>query len=311
MALLIVGKQIKAFADEIARMRPQLDIRFWPDAGNLADIDYALAWAPEPGLLNRLPQLQLIISVGAGVDHLLCDADLPDVPIVRFVDPDLTARMSEYIVLQVLSHHRRMSELREAQQRRLWLELIEPAAADLRVGIMGLGKLGQAAAAALRPFGYQLRGWSRSAKTISGMSCFAGAAEFETFLGQSDILLSLLPLTPATRGIINSALIGKLARDGKLPGPVIINAGRGGLQVEADIMAALRNGRLYAASLDVFESEPLPRSSPLWSHPRVFVTPHNAAVSSATAVARYALSQMDAHGAGRLLVNLVDRQRGY
>lgn len=311
MALLIVGERMTAFADAIARMRPGLDIRQWPEAGDLADIRYALAWAAEPGALSKLPNLELIISVGAGVDHLLSDPDLPDLPIVRFVDPDLTGRMSQYIVLQVMSHHRRMTELREAQSRRLWLDLVEANAADLRVGFMGFGELGQAAAEMLAPFGYQLFGWSRTAKAVPGVSCFAGEGEFDKFLGQCDILVSLLPLTPATKGIINSSLIDRLAHDGKLPGPVIINAGRGGSQVESDILAALGDGRLYAASFDVFEVEPLPQSSPLWLHPRVIVTPHNAAVSSPEAIAHYALSQMDAHASGAPLANLVDRERGY
>lgn len=311
MSLLIIGDRMKGFADEISRQRPAYPLRLWPDVGAPEDVHYVLAWQPEPGALAKLPNLKLILSVGAGVDHLLRDKLLPDVPIVRFVDPDLTTRMSEYIVLQVLTHHRRMTEFREAQARGIWNDLLEPAAADLRVGIMGLGELGRAALAALMPFGYQLSGWSRTAKTIDGVTTFAGSDGFDDFLHQADIVICLLPLTPETNGIINGALIDKLPKDGKLPGPVIINAGRGRLQVEADMIAALKDGRLYAASLDVFENEPLPQASPFWSHPRVVVTPHIAAVSSPGAVATYALNQIDAFEKGEPLANLVDRQRGY
>ena len=215
--------------------------------------------------------MRLIVSVGAGVDSLLDDATLPDLPLVRFVDPDLTGRMAEYIALNVLTHHRRMTEYRELQARREWKYLPEAPARDVRVGIMGLGVLGAAAARALAPFGYQLSGWSRTPKALDGVACFAGLDALDPFLAETDILAVLLPLTPATRGILNRALFAKLSLRGRnplLPGPVLINAGRGGLQRDADILAALEAGELYAASLDVFEQEPLPADSALWAHPR-------------------------------------------
>jgi glyoxylate/hydroxypyruvate reductase A len=174
--------------------------------------------------------------------------------------------------------------------------------------------LGSAAVAALRPFGYQLRGWSRTPKTLPGVICFSGAAQLDAFLADTDILAVLLPLTPETRGMLNRSLLRKLSTRGRsplLPGPVLINAGRGGLQVDADIVAALESGELYAASLDVFETEPLPVASPLWQHPRVVVTPHNAAESAPAAIARYALRQRRAQQNGASLENLVDRRRGY
>ena len=170
---------------------------------------------------------------------------------VRFVDPDLTGRMTEYVALHVLYHHRRMSEFRELQARKVWKYLPEPAAHEVRVGLMGLGVLGSAAAAALRVFGYQLRGWSRSPKALDGVACYAGMDQLDAFLADTDILAVLLPLTPDTRGILNRRLLAKLSRQGRderLPGPVLINAGRGGLQVDADILASLEAGELYAAS---------------------------------------------------------------
>jgi glyoxylate/hydroxypyruvate reductase len=315
MALLIAcSSRAEQFAAVARSQAPDLDLRVAPDLGRPEDIRYALAWQPEPGLLKALPNLDLIVSVGAGVDHILKDPELPDVPLVRFVDPDLTGRMAEYVALHVLYHHRRMSEFRELQERKVWKYLPEPAAHEVRVGIMGLGVLGTAAARALSVFGYQLRGWSRSPKTLESVVCYAGMDGLDAFLADTDILAVLLPLTPATRGLLDRRLIAKLSRHGRderLPGPVLINAGRGGLQIDAAILASLEAGELYAASLDVFEAEPLPHSSPLWSHPRVVVTPHNAAESAPKAIVRYTLRQIAAHQAGAQLENMVDLARGY
>jgi glyoxylate/hydroxypyruvate reductase A len=207
-----------------------------------------------------------------------------------------------------------MSEFRDLQALKVWKYLPEPAARDVRVGVMGLGVLGQASVAALRPFGYQLRGWSRTSRAVDGVACFCGPEGLDAFLAETDILAVLLPLTPETRGLLNRGLLLRLSRHGRsglLPGPVLINAGRGGLQVDADIVAALEAGALHAASLDVFETEPLPAASPLWQHPRVVVTPHNAAESAPAAIARYALRQWRACKSGAALDNVVDRNRGY
>ena len=243
MAFLVASSsRSERFAAEMRALDPDLDVRFAPDIGRAEDIRTALAWQPPPGLLASLPNLGLIVSVGAGVDGLMQDPTLPNVPLVRYVDPDLTGRMAEYIALQVLYHHRRMSEFRELQTRASWNYLPEPTAREVRVGLMGIGVLGGAAASVLRPFGYQLRGWSRAPKALDGVACFSGAAELDAFLADTDILAVLLPLTHETRGVLNRGLLGKLSRAGRsplLPGPVLINAGRGGLQIDADILAAL------------------------------------------------------------------------
>lgn len=315
MALLIAAvSRAEEFARHVRALAPGLDVRIAPDLGEAGDIDTALVWQPPPGLLRTLPNLELIVSIGAGVDALLGDATLPRVPLVRFVDPDLTGRMAEYIALNVLFHHRRMTEYRALQMQREWTYLPEPAAHEVRVGIMGLGVLGSAAAEVLKAFGYRLRAWSRTPKEAAGIDCYAGTAGLDDFLAATDILAVLLPLTTDTRGLLNRSLLRKLSRSGRsplLPGPVLINAGRGGLQIDADILAALDAAELYAASLDVFQTEPLPPASPLWAHPRVVVTPHNAAESSPAAIARYALKQRESSRSGRPLENLVDRARGY
>jgi len=315
MALMVIGSdRAQDFFETAKKLAPERDIRIWPDVGEPKDIRFALAWRPPAGVLASFPNLQVVVSVGAGVDHLLGDPQLPDVPIVRYVNPDLTGRMVEYVSLHTLLHGRRMLEFQELQRQLTWKYLPEPAAHQIRVGIMGLGVLGQAAARALGVLGYQMRGWSRTSRAIEGMECFSGDAELDAFLNESDVLVVLLPLTPATSGILNRRLFQRLSLRGRhprLPGPILINAGRGGLQIEADILTSLEAGELYAASLDVFETEPLPDTSPLWQHPRVVITPHNAAESTDESVVAYFLRQVDRAEHGESLENIVDQDAGY
>ncbi len=314
MALIVISRSMdpECFADGLRQLDGGLDVRVWPEAGNTEEIRYALVWKPKHGLLASFPKLQIMFSMGAGVDHVLSDPDLPDVPLVRFVDPNLTMRMTEYVCLNVLLHHRRTLDYLELQREKAWKDWAQqPGANEVRVGVMGLGVLGLDAVEKLKMLGYQVAGWSRSQKDIDGIACFAGADGLKPFLARTDILVCLLPHTPETDGFLNAELIGSLAQDGPLTGPVLINAGRGRVQVEADILAALDSGTLWAASLDVFETEPLPVSSPLWSHPRVVVTPHNASISDDRAVCRYVIDQIALHQAGKPLENVVDLKRGY
>jgi glyoxylate/hydroxypyruvate reductase len=315
MALLIIGSnRAEDFFETAQKFAPDRDIRLFGAHGAEQDIEFVLAWQPPPGALKTFANLKLIVSVGAGVDHLFRDPELPAVTVARYVDSDLTARMTEYIVLHTLLHTRRLTEYQAQQRTATWRYLPEPTAAEVRVGIMGLGVLGQAAAAALVRLGYQVRGWSRSAKRVDGVACFAGSEGLDAFLAETDVLAVLLPLTRATEGLIDQAVLRGLSRTGRhprLPGPVLINAGRGKLQVEADILAALDAGELYAASLDVFETEPLPASSPLWSHPRVVVTPHNAAESADESIVRYFLDQVERLERGEAPENIVDPAVGY
>ena len=282
-----------------------------PDVADPAAIRYALVWKPEPGYLAGLPNLEVVFSLGAGVDHLTSDPELPDLPVVRIVDPDLTMRMTEWVVLQVLLHHRQHRAYEAFQAERTWHSLRQWSARDVRVGVMGLGVLGLDAARALKHLGFQVAGWSRSVKSEPGIDCYNGEEGLAHFLARTDILVVLLPLTDDTRGILDAGLIGRLATDGPLGGPVLINAGRGGLQVEADVDAALRDGRLRAASLDVFATEPLPADSPLWTAPNLVITPHVAAESDPVALSAYVMRQIDAYERGEPLQHLVDRRRGY
>ncbi len=276
-------------------------------------VRYALVWKPDPGLLTKFPGLEVIFNLGAGVDAILADETIPKaIPIVRVVDPNLTGRMVEWVTLSVLFHHRQMPMYQAQQRQRLWRDTAsQPAASAVTVGILGFGELGQASAKILKMLGFPVIGWSRGGRPVEGFECFAGAGGLTGFLSRTDILVCLLPLTPATRGLLNRDLFAKLKRGGPLGGPVLINAGRGPEQVEADILAALDDGTLIGASLDVFETEPLPSSSPLWSHPKVVVTPHVGADSEPALLSRYVLEQIGRHERGQPLQNVVDRARGY
>ena len=275
-------------------------------------VRYALSWRHPRGALADLPNLQAIFSLGAGVDHLFADPALPDRPIVRVVDPDLTERMSEWVVMHALAHLRQLRRYERQQRERIWADDDDqPKAAEVQVGVLGLGVLGTDAALKLGALGFKVAGWSAREKSLPGVACFHGPAGLNRLLAMTDMLVVLLPLTDATRGLIDASLLSQLRRGGRLGGPILINAGRGGLQVEADILAALDSGRLKGASLDVFEREPLPKNSRLWTHPAVYVSPHNAAVSTPEAVAAFVARQIEAHERGEPLTNLVDRRRGY
>src|SRR5215472_6947490 len=250
---------------QLTRLTQELEIRVWPEVGDPTEIDYALVWRPEPGFLASLPKLKLILSLGAGVDHLLGDPHLPrHLPIVRLVDPHLTNAMSEYVVLQVLRLHRRDLEYRAQQQAGIWRELDQPNAAERRVGILGLGELGRDAAKKLELLGFDVAGWSRSEKTLAGIESHAGAAGLPALLARSEILVCLLPLTAETQAILNARTLALLPK-----GAALVNAARGAHLVEEDLLAALASGQVSAAVLDVFREEPLPAGHPFWHHPRI------------------------------------------
>ncbi len=276
-----------------------------------AEVHYAAVWKPDPGELAGFPNLRVIFNLGAGVDALMADSSLPKVPLVRVAVSDLTNRMTEYVVLHVLMHHRQELYLRNSQREKQWAPKFQWPASAVSVGIMGLGTLGTNAVEVLKRIGFRVAGWSRSERQIDGVECFHGRQQLEMFLGRTDILVCLLPLTPDTRHILNRDLFAKLNRNGPIGAPVAINAGRGGLQNEADILACLDDGTLGAASLDVFAQEPLPSDSPFWTHPKVVLTPHNAADTDADEISKYVAQQIERFEAGGALENVVDPTRGY
>ncbi len=276
-----------------------------------AEVRYIFVWKPAADAFEGLTNLKAVLSLGAGVDALMKHPKLPDVPVVRFVDDDLSQRMSDYVVAHVTMHHRQFTRFRADQKAKLWSQYYPPAAGETAVGIMGMGVLGQDAVQRLRPLGFALRSWSRTPKQIEGVTGFSGADALDAFLAGTDILVNLLPLTPETAGILNYETFGKLRRDRLAGGPVVINAARGGHQKEADIARALGDGVLGAASLDVFETEPLPQSSPLWDIENCYITPHIAAISNEASGVRYFSSILLDAEAGKPLINVVDRERGY
>ena len=281
------------------------------DTFDRATITYALVWKPAPDTFEGLTSLKAVLSLGAGVDGLLRHASLPGKPIVRFVDDELSQCMADYVVAHVAMHQRLHTRFMADQAARRWVQHYPAPATDLCVGIMGLGVIGLHTIGELKPLGYALRGWSRTRKEIAGVDAFAGMEELDAFLSGVDILVCLLPLTADTDGILNAATFGKLRRGPLLGGPVVINAARGGHQRETDLAAALTDGTLGAASLDVFEVEPLPQDSPLWSLPNCYVTPHIAAISNERTGAKYFSRVIRDHEAGQPLPNLVDVSRGY
>ena len=313
-AILVAGPSMRpeGWRKRLAAALPDRPVHVLGESFDKSSIAYAVTWWHPKGSLSDLPNLKAIFSLGAGVDHVFVDPDLPKVPVARVVDPDLTQRMTEWTVLQVLLHHRQQRLYDRQQQEKLWQEDHEqPAAKDVRVGVMGMGELGADAAQKLKFLGFDVAGWSTTRKSFPGIRSFAGAGERDAFLGRTDILVVLMPHTPATHGIINADLLAKLAKDGRLGGPFLVNAGRGGLQNEADILKALNAGTLKGASLDVFETEPLPADSPLWTHPKVYVSPHNAAISDHDAISIFIARQIERLEAGGKLEHVVSRDKGY
>ncbi len=310
--IAISGWDPKPWRTGMEALLPSHKIVMLGEAFDRKSIRYALSWRHPPGALKDLPNLQVILSLGAGVDHLFADPALPDCPIVRVVDPDLTSRMSEWVVMHALVHLRQLRRYERQQAERIWKDDDQqPKADDIQIGMLGLGVMGKDAAAKLQALGFKVAGWSASPKSLPDVTCFSGAGGLKQLLAQTDMLVALLPLTDATRRIVNASLLAQLKRDGPLGGPILINAGRGGLQVEADILAALDSRALKGASLDVFEREPLPNDSRLWSHPAVYVSPHNAAISSPQGIAALIARQIEAHERGEALAHLVKRERGY
>jgi glyoxylate/hydroxypyruvate reductase A len=306
------GPQAGEWQDALEANAKGRALRVWPYAiGDPNDIAFACVWMAPHGLLAGFPRLRAIINLGAGVDHLLNDPDLPTVSVARAAHADLTTRVTEYVVLHVLMHHRRQ-RLHDAQQRdRIWRVHDQPAASEVAVGVMGLGIVGSHAARALARLGFRVAGWSRAHKTLPGVETFHGKSGFDAFLRRTEILVCLLPLTSETEGILNLKTFRLLKRDGAAGGAFLINAGRGPLQVDADIVMALDEGTLAGATLDVFPQEPLRPDSPLWAHPRVTITPHNAGDISPRVFAPHVIAQIEGFERGLPLENMVDRSRGY
>jgi glyoxylate/hydroxypyruvate reductase A len=295
--------------EAFAEAAPDLPVRLWSDPTvDPADIRYAMVWDPEPGRLAQFPNLKLIIGSGAGVERIVSDPHLPaHVPLLRMTTPETAQIMGEYVCWAVLSLMRRIPQiLADNAVRRFDETLVGDTAADTRVGIMGLGALGARAAEMLVALGFPVAGWSTRPKAIPGVESFVGDAALPGFLARSDIVVCLLPLTPATTGILRAETLALLPR-----GAGVVNAGRGPHVVQPDLIAALDSGHLRGAVLDVFPVEPLPPDDPAWAHPAIITTPHVASFGSRRVRARHVGRLIAAFEASEDLPGRYDPARGY
>lgn len=299
-------KRGAVWAELFARHAPEIPFRIWPDTGNRDQVRFLAAWEPPADIARTFPSLELLFSVGAGIDQFDLSALPATLPVVRMIEPGLTTGMVEYVSFAVLGLHRDMVDYLAQQRQSVWHERPVRPAAQTRVGVLGLGTLGRAVLDRLSAMGFDCAGWSRSPHTLPGISCFAGAEGLAHFLARTDVLVCLLPLTNATRGILDARLFAGLPR-----GAALVNVGRGGHLVNADLLEALDSGQLRAAVLDVCDPEPLPAGHPFWQHPRIWLTPHIASMTQPETAVQSVLENLRRHRTGEPLLGLVDRSRGY
>jgi len=284
-----------------------IEYRTLDNLGDVDDIEVALAWKPKPGLLATFRNVKMIVSLGMGVDHLLADDKLPrSVPITRIMDEGLVGQMSEYAIYWALRHHRDIDKYAASQRAKVWKPEEFVDTIHRRVGVMGLGTIGQDTAGKFAALGFPTAGWSRTAKTIAGIETFSGIEGLAKFLARTDILVDVLPLTRQTRGVLNAKAFGLLPK-----GAYLVNMARGGHVVDDDLLAALDSGQLSGAALDVFNTEPLPPDHPYWSHPKVHVTPHIAGATNPRTASPGVIENIKRLRAGQPLINTVDPKTGY
>ena len=284
-----------------------MGFRVWPDTGAAEAIRYALVWRQAQGSLAQLPNLRAILVLGAGVDNVLNDPALvAGVPVVRLVDAGMSGPMAEYALYAVLHFQRRMADYFEQQREAIWRPRDELLAGQWPVGVMGLGVIGAAVALRIAAQGYSVAGWSQSGKAINGVKVFAGASGLKPFLANMRVLINVLPLTPQTRGILNAQTFAAMPR-----GSYVVNIGRGGHMVDADLNAALDSGQLAGTMVDVFEQEPLPATHSFWRHPKIIVTPHVAAPTIVSEAGAQVIENIRRLERGEPPLGVVDCKRGY
>jgi glyoxylate/hydroxypyruvate reductase A len=290
----------------LAAAAPDLPFRMWPDIGDPADIRFMALWQPPDTPLSAFPNLEIVFSVGAGVDQFDIAAIPDHVPLVRMLEPGIAEAMIDYVTFAVLGLHRDLVAYIDQQRTKVWRELGIRPAGERRVGILGLGQLGQAVIPRLRLLGFDVAGWNRSPREIPDVRTYAGPEALPAFLGRTDILICLLPLTAETRGSMNAAMFAALPA-----GAALLNVGRGGHLVDADLIAALDSGHLAAAILDVAEPEPPAPDHPFWTHPKILLTPHVASNTRPETGVAFVLDTIARHRRGDSLPGQVDRTRGY
>ena len=289
-----------------AQKAPQMPFHCWPDTGDRHAVRYLAAWLPPEDMLGQFPNVEILFSVGAGIDQFDISGLPAHIPVVRMIEPGIAAGMVEYVTHAVLGIYRHSRLYAQQQRDQRWqAQVVKPMSSN-RIGVLGLGILGQAVLKQLSSLGFPCAGWSRSAHTLPGVDCYSGSDGLAHFLARTDILICLLPLTDDTRGILNQRLFNQLPM-----GASLINVGRGAHLVDADLLAALQSGQLSQAVLDVCEPEPLAPDHPFWSHPAITVTPHIASMTQPAGGVDAVLDNIRRHRVGLPLTGLIDRQRGY
>jgi len=293
---------------DFAKYLPEAEVEIWHAGEKNQACDYAVVWSPPEAMLPELAQVKAIFVTGAGVDSLLKFSDaLPShIPIIRLEDAGMALQMAEYVTHSVLRYFRRLDEYEVQARAGQWLPLPQHPKEDFAVGILGMGVLGTRVLEALAPFGFPLRGWSRTEKSMAGVQCFHGADGLDTFLRGSRVLVCMLPLTPDTNNLINRTNMSKLPQ-----GSYLINVARGAHVAEPDLLALIKSGHIAAATLDVFRNEPLPAQHPFWQEPRITITPHISALTLRRESVQQIAEKIRKTAQGETVAGVVDRNRGY
>ncbi|RDV14225.1 glyoxylate/hydroxypyruvate reductase A [Pontibacter diazotrophicus] len=307
ITIITQGKDLTPWVNALKERRPELDLRIYPEGTHREDVEFALAWNHPLGAFKEYPNLRCISSMGAGVDHILKDPELPEAAIItRITDPNLAKDMAEFTVALVMNHVRGLSSYKIAEQRQSWEPKRYLRTEDVTIGVMGVGVLGTYVARHLNEIGFKVNGWARTAKEIEHVEVYVGQDGLDAFLAASDILICLLPLTKETANILNKDTFRKLPE-----GAFVINVARGEHLVEQDLIGMIDEGHLAGASLDVFREEPLPKNHPFWEHPKINITPHIASITNPATAVSQILDNYDRLKKDEPLTGTVSLTKGY